>query len=266
MNAFIQRNRCRANGVPARQSFLGGLVPRSHSEGFTPKVHSEGFTILELIAAMGVLVLMVAVLTAAFNQASRAWTTSENRVDTFQTGRAILDLMTRDLSQAFASGRPVAWFDGHSTNQMTFVTAIGGGTGTNTDLSEVEYLFTPGSGSGPGYQVSSLVRYYYYGWGDPLNPPPSPLTSFTDLADAGTVLNCSFTYYNSSFTSNTTYSSAINNLPPAAVQIFLDLLDAKSAGTYSNLVKAGNTPAANNVYSNNVRHFSTIVYIPGGVQ
>jgi prepilin-type N-terminal cleavage/methylation domain-containing protein len=68
MNAFHQRN-------------------RYHVEG--------GFSLLELLTALTITSMIVVMLFAAFGQASRAWTAAENRVDTFQTGRAILDLMTR---------------------------------------------------------------------------------------------------------------------------------------------------------------------------
>ena len=254
MNTFLQRNRCRASGALVRRR-----VRRSFDEGGRLAVRDEGgFTLLELMTALTITSLLVVMLFAAFDQASKAWTTAENRVETFQTGRAILDLMTRDLAQTCPNAPTnfiAGVFGGLTTN--SFTTAVGA-NGATSDLCDVSYVFDPAT--------HSLTRSTW-----PWNSVSLLWSTPTDLADTGTVLNCSFTYYtNLSLTSTyfTNYDSTsigFSNRPPAAVQISLDLLDAKSAATYTNLLVV-NPAAAANVASKNVRHFSTTVYIPGGIR
>src|SRR5664280_2130498 len=61
------------------------------------------FTLIELLASMAILSLIMVMLFSAFEQISKAWTNGENRVETFTQARAILDLMSRELSQAIAT-------------------------------------------------------------------------------------------------------------------------------------------------------------------
>ncbi|MGD0016154.1 MAG: prepilin-type N-terminal cleavage/methylation domain-containing protein [Verrucomicrobiia bacterium] len=221
MNPFLQRNRCRSKA---------------------------GFTLLELMTALAITSMLVVMLFAALNQASRAWNTADKRVETFQTGRAILDLMARDLAQTYVGVHPNVSFTAAISAPLTTnsFSATIGTNGAVSDICDVTYEFNS--------TAHTLTR---------LSCPwtsSSSSCSFTDLADTGTVLNCSFTYYTNAFsTGTTTYdSAAYGGQPPAAVQISLDLLDAKSAAAFA----AGGTGITNA----NLRNFSTIVYIPSGVR
>src|ERR1035437_5758317 len=61
------------------------------------------FTLIELLASMAILALIMVMLFSAFEQISKAWTQGESRVETFTEARAVLDLMSRELSQAIAT-------------------------------------------------------------------------------------------------------------------------------------------------------------------
>ena len=80
-----------------------GPAPRVvlHHAGFTLRVHPEGFTLLELMTALAITSMLVVMLFAAFNQASKAWTTAENRVETFTQARAALDFMAKEFNTKF---------------------------------------------------------------------------------------------------------------------------------------------------------------------
>ena len=80
-----------------------------------PPTMNRAFTLVELLAAMVVLALLMVMIFAIFNQASKAWLLAENRTETFQSARLALDLMSRDLESAIATQ--------HVNN-----TAIGGGS------------------------------------------------------------------------------------------------------------------------------------------
>jgi prepilin-type N-terminal cleavage/methylation domain-containing protein len=63
----------------------------------------RAFTLVELLIAMTILSLVVILLASLLSGVSRAWTSGEQQVETFQDGRAILELMSRELAQAVIS-------------------------------------------------------------------------------------------------------------------------------------------------------------------
>lgn len=92
-----------------------------------------GFTMLEMLAAMTITVILVLLLTSAFNQTSRSWLQSENRIETATQARVALQYMTTILGQAIVS--PVYDFIGQS-NIVAFVAVTGGETWSQCDLEE----------------------------------------------------------------------------------------------------------------------------------
>jgi prepilin-type N-terminal cleavage/methylation domain-containing protein len=64
---------------------------------------SSAFTLVELLIAITILSLLVVLLASLLSGVSRAWVSSEQQVATFQDGRAITDLISRDLSQSVIS-------------------------------------------------------------------------------------------------------------------------------------------------------------------
>lgn len=105
-----------------------------------------GFTLLELMAAMAVFALLLVILFAAFNQASKAWLQSENRVETFTNARAALDLMSRELSLAMVTTN-VSFLA--NIDSLAFVAAASTSTNDGVDLIEVVYRLSYAFGSDP---------------------------------------------------------------------------------------------------------------------
>lgn len=64
---------------------------------------SLAFTLAELLVAITILSLLVLLLTSLIGGVNRAWINGEQQVETFQDGRAILDLMSRELAQGSIS-------------------------------------------------------------------------------------------------------------------------------------------------------------------
>lgn len=62
--------------------------------------HRSGFTLLELLIAMSVLSIILLVLTSMTNTASSAWMRSEERVESSQSARAALELLSREMTPA----------------------------------------------------------------------------------------------------------------------------------------------------------------------
>lgn len=64
---------------------------------------ARAFTLIEVLVALTILALLVIVLSSLLGAVNRAWVSSEQHVDTFQDGRAIVNLIGRELSQAVIS-------------------------------------------------------------------------------------------------------------------------------------------------------------------
>lgn len=63
----------------------------------------SGFTLIELLIGFAILSFLVILLASLVSGISRAWTAGERQVSEFQDGRAILELIGRELSQAAIS-------------------------------------------------------------------------------------------------------------------------------------------------------------------
>src|SRR4051812_10135236 len=63
----------------------------------------RGLTLVEMMVATTLLVVMMLGLTAMFNQTQRAFRGGLKQVDVFEGGRAIMDLISRDIEQAVMS-------------------------------------------------------------------------------------------------------------------------------------------------------------------
>lgn len=61
-----------------------------------------GFTIIELLAAMVILVFIVLMMTRVFSDATNAWTLGAKRITTATEGRAVMDFMVNELTQSVA--------------------------------------------------------------------------------------------------------------------------------------------------------------------
>lgn len=61
------------------------------------------FTLVELLLATAILTLIAVILTSLLTSVSRAWTAGEQQSSGFQDGRAVLELLSRELSHAVMS-------------------------------------------------------------------------------------------------------------------------------------------------------------------
>jgi hypothetical protein len=68
-----------------------------------------GLTLVEMMVATSLLVVMMLGLTAMFNQTQRAFRSGLKQVDVFEGGRAVMDLVARDIEQLTASKTVDDW-------------------------------------------------------------------------------------------------------------------------------------------------------------
>ncbi len=85
------------------------------------RVHTgrRAFTLVELLAAMAVFALIMLMLGSILSGSMRTWSTGERNVQNNTTARAVLDLLSRDISQAVADGRLTMEVFTNSYNQTT---------------------------------------------------------------------------------------------------------------------------------------------------
>jgi hypothetical protein len=134
----------------------------------------------------------MAVLFSIFEQVNKAWLNGENRVETFTQARAILDLLSREVSQAVAT--PTITFYGKDINDIYFVAPLNTDSGGLADLCEVGYEFDPNQLTlRRRFTQSANAAWDFYanpaGWWRTFDTSKDVI-----LADNG-ILNVSFYYY-----------------------------------------------------------------------
>jgi len=69
------------------------------------KSWKNAFTLVELLVAMSIFSLLLVILLLMLGEVNRAWVAGERRVESFQNGRAVLELIARELAQAAISDK-----------------------------------------------------------------------------------------------------------------------------------------------------------------
>lgn len=213
----------------------------------TPPSHRsrDGFTLLELLTAVAIAAVLFIMLLNIFGQTTKAWSAAEAQVETFQTGRAILDLLARDLAQSrVCSNYPIAG----TSNSLSFF-AANAGTTNRSDLSYVGYGYNSTDGS--------LVRTNTIAG-----------NTYNAATDLGTIVMSNLVsfsfqyYYNTSpgnLSSRITWPPPNDTNAPAAVLVTFGLLDTRSAAQWW---ATSDAFAKTNIANANLRTFQEMIYLP----
>lgn len=70
-----------------------------------------GFTLIELMVAVTILAILVAIVSTIFHQSSVAWNSGTHRMEANVTARAVLNFMSDELQHAVASDEFHIWVD-----------------------------------------------------------------------------------------------------------------------------------------------------------
>ena len=238
---------------------------------------TTAFTLLELMASMAILGLMMVMLFSVFEQVNKAWLSGENRVETFTQARAILDLMSRELSQAIATPKITFYGDLH---KVYFVAPVNTDPANQADLCEVGYEhelqdpLPPGNLTlrirrrltEPSAANIAASRWDFYAdpttWWDDAVPTKSFDANREAILAANSIVNLTFQYLKADgtpFPSATPYRSEANgNRLPYAIVIGLYAVDSRTA-TKLKLVPAAQWGSITN---SALRFFTTTVYMP----
>jgi prepilin-type N-terminal cleavage/methylation domain-containing protein len=230
------------------------------------------FTLTEILVSMAILGLIMVVLFGIFEQVNKAWLTSESRVETFTQARAILDLMSRELSQAVATQKIT--FRGEA-NKVYFIAPVNTNPANQADLCEVGYEFE--STDLPGKPTLKITRRLTQptplnigagGYWDFYANPAAwwAVTSFDPSTEAvlatNCILNLQFQYLKKDGTLfPTPYQSQFHlNSLPYAIAIYVDAVDSRTAARLRLVPNVGT--AWQPITNSTLRSFSTIVYLP----
>lgn len=119
----------------------------------TKRAKRPGFTLVEVLAAMTVLMIIVLMLGRIFRDSTNAWTIGTRQMEDNLNGRAVMDFIARDISQAMIRGTgmcfrlrssvtrtysPELW----SSDELDFV-SFSGDPGSNfREAQEIVYYVT----------------------------------------------------------------------------------------------------------------------------
>jgi hypothetical protein len=166
---------------------------------------AAAFTLIELLIAAAILSSLVLLLTAMLSGINRIWVASEQRVSEFQDGRAILELMSRELSQAVISPslqyvqNPLmaAGLNQRANSDSIFWQAPASAT-TSGNLAELGYYLAEDH-SQTGAQIYQLKRFFV---------PPTDGSNYQIFSPPNQPTDASAPWVTSFVTTNTTTTVA----------------------------------------------------------
>lgn len=210
------------------------------------KNHTRGFTILEMLVATAVFCLMATLLFTAISQLNMAWTNSDGQKNRQELGRALLDLIARDLQGS------VPPLPGVGTNTVNFIFEAGGAA--ESDSLFWQTAFTPDRSKSDiatvGYYVNSsnqLCRLYTNApWPD-IASSSGGTNAQNVLADG--VLRLGVILYDKDGTTSVSSKTYSTNLP-ASLELKVAVADSRTLLRYPGLTITNleNPPKGVSVY------------------
>ena len=127
------------------------------------------FTLLELILAMGILMVIMVIMLSFFSAAQKAWMTSSANSEIYENARVAMDLMTRDLQAALYndenSTKGIYPFWHESDSRISFVSSTNvGGAADTSNVREVKYARSNGTLTQEDLPLASGATVLKGGW------------------------------------------------------------------------------------------------------
>ncbi len=236
------------------------------------------FTLIELLAAMAVFLVLMAIVFSFFSTAQKAWTTTDTNTRIYENARVALDLISRDLQCAMASnepGREIPFYaalgsdfdptDWNKRLALYFVTVAPPSQSATTRLCEIGYQLYTGSLASHADQRywlrrsrtcdSDGAKWNFYGV-KATTGYLAPGTGWTNTGTSGAqklipgVENLRFDL----FPTGTWNSTGTRNELPQAVRVTITLFDPK-------LMKVPDAVRAARI-NKSKRTFSKLIFLP----
>ena len=122
---------------------------------------SNPFTLLELILAMGILMVIMVIMLSFFSAAQKAWMSSSANAEIYENARVAMDLITRDLQSALYndenSTKGIYPFWHESDSRINFISATNVGDAADVSkIREVKYARSDGRTTAPKMTLDDL--------------------------------------------------------------------------------------------------------------
>ena len=116
---------------------------------------ARGFTLIELMAAMGILTILVLLMARVFTETSAMWQSSERQIMGASEGRVIMDFLVREFSLAIADD-VVAFKHNSDADALRSIPAYG----AESDEIAFVAMTRPGTAQGDFRRTSN--QFYYW--------------------------------------------------------------------------------------------------------
>ena len=131
---------------------------------------NSAFTLIEMLVAVTVLILMMAMVFQIFNQASRIWLRGESRAETFQVARLAIESISREIEGAMvntnfnaATSKRISFVTFEDQNNLNTVDASPPATTSVQATPPNDQIFFVSGASDSGVQsYSDLTEYGYF--------------------------------------------------------------------------------------------------------
>jgi len=225
------------------------------------RAHRRGccrcFTLVELMAAIAILVLLMYMLFRFISSAQTAWSLTNSSTEVYEKARIAFDLITRDLQAAVARsddvpGRHIR-FKQNAADELTFVSCTQPTRGSLSDFCEVGYHLDT-------YTFErALVDSPTCGWNIyETNPSEGTVNDQTGFQKViGGVLSMGFVCYDDSMNTATWSGMNYETSLPFAVQVTMRLMDDQSFKTWQTVSGAARTDVENRA----ARSFTKMVFL-----
>jgi type II secretory pathway pseudopilin PulG len=111
---------------------------RDPTSDLRSRISDRGFTLLEILVAMGLLMVIVLMMSTLFHASTTAWTNGLRQAEMSIQARSVISLIQRDVSQAVVDGSVPLLRCAFGTRSLTVCTP-GGMVNTNRLFREVTY-------------------------------------------------------------------------------------------------------------------------------
>lgn len=133
-----------------------GAAAATPGPGSAGRAGRDAFTLIELLVSMAILLVMITFLSRLLNQTTGSLELSNRQLVAASTGRAIMELITRDLAQAFT---------GSNVSFVVLDNAPDGAARCGTNAYGVvsdELYFVTAAAPGSTYNLRTSVQTAYY--------------------------------------------------------------------------------------------------------